>query len=301
LGSAFAIAISGAHSEAAEQRAPVDLNLEGWELASLTKPIVGTLAAALHLSGAIPLGTAVGDLVPDLRGEVRRATIGQLASHTSGLPRFGWSRDVPSPRKQPYERYVGADLEHVLESVALKRAGEFTYSNLGYLLLSHAFETAMDAPIFQLLDDHVGKHLGWEPCGWSDSATGVRWRRRRQRWIQPLAGPGGLQLSSADLRRWLIANVSPSSTGLREPIELAQAIYRAGRPATGLGWIHASATGVVQRGRTPTAAGCIAVDAARSRGVLVISNVGDRARTVPRLAQHLANHLPDPGEGSGAP
>src|SRR5215468_9432809 len=58
-----------------------------YDLASLTKPLVTGLLAAIHIDRDIlQLNSSLGDLLPDLRhSSISRLTIKQLATHTSGM------------------------------------------------------------------------------------------------------------------------------------------------------------------------------------------------------------------------
>jgi CubicO group peptidase (beta-lactamase class C family) len=59
-----------------------------WDLASVTKPIVGLAVLALVERGALALADTLGDLLPGYAASPDKAglTVAQLLTHTSGLP-----------------------------------------------------------------------------------------------------------------------------------------------------------------------------------------------------------------------
>ncbi len=70
-----------------------------FDVASLTKPFVATLALRLEARGLLGLETAIGDLLPDARPELARRTCEDLLRHRAGLaPWFPlWTLFEPHP------------------------------------------------------------------------------------------------------------------------------------------------------------------------------------------------------------
>lgn len=87
-------------------------------IASVAKAFSGAVALSLVDDGVLALGDTIGSRLPDLPGAWHRITLGQLLSHTSGLPDFTASRAfaeavTASPAAGPPPRellsYVAAD------------------------------------------------------------------------------------------------------------------------------------------------------------------------------------------------
>jgi CubicO group peptidase (beta-lactamase class C family) len=132
---------------------PVD-GTELWDLASVTKPIVGLAVMALVERGALTLGDTVGGRLPDYRTSDKRVlTVEQLLTHTSGLP-----GQVPLFRDHPTR-------ESLLASIAALplRAAPGTrveYSSQGFMLLGLIAEAAGGQPLDVLVRDLVCEPLG---------------------------------------------------------------------------------------------------------------------------------------------
>jgi CubicO group peptidase (beta-lactamase class C family) len=188
-----------------------------FDLASLTKPVVATLALALARRGLLPLDARVGDLLPCPHARLRECTLEALLRHRSGL----------LPWTPLYARTVSAERARELllsgELMAATRRRRAVYSDLGYLLWGFAAEAALGAPLAELLALHVTGPLamtGVEPAPGARSgvmptrlgnhrevelarAQGILVRRRRQllhgvpqdgnaRFLGGLAGHAGL-------------------------------------------------------------------------------------------------------------
>jgi CubicO group peptidase (beta-lactamase class C family) len=143
-----------------------------FDLASVTK-VFGTAALAMALieRGWIRWDTPVRALIPDFKNE--RITLRMLAAHTSGLP--AWSPFFEFVR----DYFDGDDLDtiHVSDrqaamreicaSLDLERAPETkaVYSDVGFLLLGFALETATGLPL-----DQAVKRFVWTPMGLYEEA-----------------------------------------------------------------------------------------------------------------------------------
>jgi beta-lactamase class C len=124
------------------------------------KVFEATVLAQAVQRGEIKFDDRVAQYVPELeQGKtIREVTIGQLASHTSGLllptdhppwPEHGYTLD----------RFIGALNEWTLE--AGRRPGEtHTYTHAGYVLLQLALERRFGMPIAELIGQRLLKPLG---------------------------------------------------------------------------------------------------------------------------------------------
>jgi CubicO group peptidase (beta-lactamase class C family) len=109
-------------------------------LGSVTKVLTAVLAMQLVGDGDVDLDGPLADRLPALaarpRGLLASTTLRRLLSHTSGLP------DLPTAevsRSAPLRRHVLA----AVDEAAVCEPGEFSYSNLGYAVVTHLVETVL--------------------------------------------------------------------------------------------------------------------------------------------------------------
>lgn len=125
-----------------------------WDLASVTKPIVGLVVMALVERHVLTLDDTVGHHLHRYRDSPHAArTLAQLLDHTSGLP-----GGVPLYRDHPTR-------ESLLTALgALPRTAEpgtrVTYSSQGFMLLGLIAEQATGRSLDALLTDLVSTPLG---------------------------------------------------------------------------------------------------------------------------------------------
>jgi beta-lactamase class C len=131
-----------------------------FNVASIRKVFEATLLAEAVNVGELALADRVADYVTELRqGEyISRVTLGQLASHTSGLL-------LPTDHPPwPDYRYSLSDFLRVLNtwtpSEGQEPGKQHTYSHAGYVLLQLALERRFATPIAQLMEQRVFKPLG---------------------------------------------------------------------------------------------------------------------------------------------
>lgn len=116
-----------------------------FDLASITKPVVATLALVLDRRGELPLRTPVEEIWPAAVGFERR-TLADLLRHRSGLQ--AWT--------PLWRRCRGrAGVERLLLSGEVGGAPRPLYSDLGYILWGLAAEKRLGRPLAALLRDRV--------------------------------------------------------------------------------------------------------------------------------------------------
>jgi len=136
-----------------------------FEIGSITKCYTVALLAVLAERGIVALTDPIErhlELGSVANGELRGITLGQLATHTSGLPR------VPPGLKQGMDRenpYAHLTEERVLASLARIRyrapkKERIQYSNLGMGLLGQALAQAVGTSWYEGLRTHVLVPLG---------------------------------------------------------------------------------------------------------------------------------------------
>ncbi len=131
-----------------------------FNLASVRKPFEADLLAQAAENGELRLDDPVADYVTELQdgADIRQVTLGQLATHTSGLL---LPQDHPP---WPTERYTLAQFIGVLkawkEDKEQAPGKQHIYSHAGYILLQLALERRFHKPIAQLLQERVISPLG---------------------------------------------------------------------------------------------------------------------------------------------
>jgi len=132
-----------------------------FNLASVGKLFATTLLAQAVKQGELSLDDPVAKYVTELQrgGDIRRVTLGQLASHTSGLPR------VP----QQYERwhrgkYTFPDFVRFLNSWKADKehepGGQYLYSSTAMILLRVALERRFNTRFATLMQQRLTGPLG---------------------------------------------------------------------------------------------------------------------------------------------
>lgn len=126
-----------------------------YDLASLTKVIATTtLAVSLVHAGRLDLADPVRRWIPAWAGSDRQdVTVRHLLDHSSGLP----------AHRRYYEWYQGrAAFERAIAADALEYApgSQSVYSDLGFILLGFALETAAGRPLDQQFDAWRATALG---------------------------------------------------------------------------------------------------------------------------------------------
>lgn len=154
---------------------------ELWDLASVTKPLVGLAVLALVERGALALTDTVGTHRPEYRGgPVADLTVHHLLTHTSGLP-----GQVPLYRSHP----TRAELLRALGALPLHAAPgtRVVYSSQGFILLGLIAEAAAGRSLDALVTELVCAPLGMTGTVFTPDAAGraravaterCRWRGR---------------------------------------------------------------------------------------------------------------------------
>lgn len=144
----------------AQDGAPLD-GSDLWDLASVTKPIVGLVVMALVELGALGLDDTVGHHVERYRDAPQASlTVAQLLDHTSGLP-----GGVPMYRDHPTREALLTALGTLPRTAAPGTLVQ--YSSQGFMLLGLIAEQAAGHSLDRLVTDLVCTPLG---------LTGTRFR-----------------------------------------------------------------------------------------------------------------------------
>jgi beta-lactamase class C len=292
-----------------------------FNIASLRKPFEAILLAEAVGQRRMALDAPVSRYVPELaRGhDIRHITVGQLATHTSGLL---LPQDHPPWPAAHYTRASFLDTLNAWRADAEQRPGrQHMYTHAGYILLQLALESGLGAPIDRLVATRI-----LDPLGMTASLIPARGKDGRgelppplmERAVQgysaegePIGPPGdqqtyydfpgtGQMFSSArDLARFIAANMDGSSL----PPELAMAMRATHVPKVTIAPHHAQAlawevnTAIVpsiveKNGGLNNSSTYMAFMPSQKLGIVVLSNRGDQdvAEAGRRIFRALVHH-----------
>ena len=263
-----------------------------FEIGSVTKVFTSTLLADLVVREELGLDTPVQALLgaaarmPTRDGA--QIAVGNLATHSSGLPRLPDNFD-PADNANPYADYDAESLYAFLSSHELRRdiGAAVEYSNVGYGLLGHALALREGTGYEALVTERI-----LEPLEMADTAVELapplRARlapghderlRPAANWdLSVLAGAGALRSTVNDLLTFVEANMGLRESPLGAAMEFAHT-PRLPDPALGmdlgLGWIIAAEGDrrfVWHNGATGGYSSFVGFDPEAREGVVVLSN-----------------------------
>jgi beta-lactamase class C len=258
------------------------------------------------------LDAPVSTYLPELAQgrDIRHVTVGQLATHTSGLL---LPQDHPP---WPTERYT---LDRFLETLKMwqsdthqRPGGQHMYTHAGYILLQLALERGLGASIRELLQAQIFAPLGLTASGiperghppahavqgYGEDGRPVGLPGDQQTYYD-FPGTGQMYSSARDLAAFLAANMGET----RAPPELLAAMQQAQAPAfvigshfaQGLAWEiddSAGTTVVDKNGGLNNASAYMGMIPSRRLAVVVLCNRGgiDVAQAGRRALRRLSQH-----------
>jgi beta-lactamase class C len=275
-----------------------------FNLASLRKVFEATALALALGQGKVALADPVSRYLPELAGEdIRRVTLAQLATHTSGLL---LPQDHPP---WPHERLTLADFIRTLNQWKADKDHEpgrqHIYTHAGFVLLHLALERRLDTPVDALIRRHVFTPLGMTSTAFpspDESPFGRLAPDMRQRAVQgyaesgePVGEPGDQQgyyvwrgtgqvySSARDMAAFLAASLGETPVGA--PLRAAfarthESLFRVTpRNSQALAWelIHERDLTIVEKnGGLNNATSYIGMIPSRRLGIVILSNRGDQ-------------------------
>ena len=149
-----------------------------FDLASITKIFTSIIVMQSCEEGLLSLNDAAGDIVPGLSGAgLRKTTVFELMSHTSGLPAL----------RNSMKRCISrASVLRVLNSVDVGKRGVPIYSDLGFMLLGEIIETVYGKREDELVREKITTPLGLHSTTYNPgrsrccASTGYSSIRRRE-------------------------------------------------------------------------------------------------------------------------
>src|SRR5262249_6036554 len=130
-----------------------------FNLASLGKTFDTTLLSMMVNAGEVSLDDPVTKYVTELQngGDIKKVTLGQLVSYTSGL---SLPQDHPPWPKANYTLPAFLNYLNKWKIRKGEEPGKFTYSHAAYMLLHVALERRFNAPYATLLEERLLRPLG---------------------------------------------------------------------------------------------------------------------------------------------
>lgn len=288
-----------------------------WEIGSITKTFTGALVAGEVIAGRMKLEEPVQKYLPagitmQQFGE-RPITIGDLATHYSGLPRLP-ANFVPADPADPYASIDEPALWEMVRTTKPSRAPgtALEYSNFGYGLLGALIARETGVSYARLVADRIFRPLGMtrsivadgvsQPSGLAQGYDGTG-KPVRHWTFKAVPGLGGIYSSMADMLAYLRANMAAAAkkgpaTPLREAMALAiQPRADMGRGKIGLAWVSSPGNKMVAHdGGTYGFSSYIGFTPDGRRGVVVLANAL-ATETTSALGAHLIDSavpLPPP-------
>ncbi|WP_299034017.1 serine hydrolase [uncultured Pseudokineococcus sp.] len=264
-----------------------------FETGSVAKALDGLLLADMVDRGEVRLDERVGDLVPGsplaADGE---ATLQELATHRSGLPRLPRSALLPAlmSRYSGGDPYSGAPADLLEDAAGAGAPGgaEPEYSNLGAAVLGQALAERAGRPWPDLLAERVLDPVGMTSTSVATTPAEV-----------PVEGAEPVRANGSEVEPWTAAGWAPAGVGPWSTAEdlarLATALLEASAPGAralepvtehsedreiGLHWIVSSETAgdggehVVtwHNGGTAGSRTFVGLDRQRGRAVVVLAS-----------------------------
>jgi CubicO group peptidase (beta-lactamase class C family) len=276
-----------------------------FQIGSITKVFTALALADAVTSGELSLDTPLASLLPTItHPNAATITLGQLASHTSGLPRLpaGLRRQARATPADPYSNFSTADLEAALAAARLRPGSRprVRYSNFGAALLGEALSRHDGTSFERVIHDRVTIPLGLRDTHIERRPEFAgRYAQAHSRGRKPvpdwnlgrMPGAGALRSTAHDLLEFVHLNLVPrDSTKPEALITAQQPRARANRwVQVGLGWhlspLRATAHTVIwHNGATAGSTSYLGLLPEPGVGVVVLSNSG---RSVDALGVRL--------------
>ncbi|MBF0671268.1 MAG: beta-lactamase family protein [Salinibacterium sp.] len=256
LGRAHPVAAAATVARGETRVAALGTGLDSrYEIGSISKGVTGLLYVDSVERGEVSPATRVGELLHLGDSPAARATLADLSTHTSGLPRLAmahvWRKSWNLTRhgKNPYGESLEALLAAAREA-KVKPSPRVSYSNLGFELLGHALAAVAGVSYPALVRDRIASPLGltsWAVPASAEElgAVDIQGRSARGRAMEPwtgedLAPAGGIRSTVGDMARFasaLLDGTAPGVAALDPVTEMSRGMR------VGAAWITLEANG----------------------------------------------------------
>jgi CubicO group peptidase (beta-lactamase class C family) len=287
-----------------------------FEIGSITKTMTAALLAEFIARGEVALGDPIASLlppgahVPAFNGH--GITIGQIVTHTSGLPAIPISYRPPVP-SNPYANVTERDVLDALAQTTLARepGTKWEYSNFAMAVLSYGLARRAGTDYETLLRERL-----LVPLGMNESYVAQRPPQVRPAqghfpngapagpWdFSPVtAGVGGVRATLPDMLRYLEGQLGTRESAITPVLaRTQQQVASVDGHRTGMNWGLLTRNGhtiVAHEGGTGGFSSYAGFDRAAKRAVVLLS---DTALTSVGGLGQLGTHLLDPSTSAGVP
>lgn len=271
------------------------------EIGSVTKSLTGLLFADAVERGEVRPGTTLGEIHPDLPASLSTTTLGELATHTSGLPRLSTQAQLRNLVTQftygnPYAWDTPESLLADAAAMPFRTGrGTYSYSNLGFALLGQALAVRTGTAYPELLQERVLAPLGMTQtvAAPADLPAGRAVERGPDgRTSTPWSSTGmtpagiGVYSTAADLGRLASAAARGDLPGARA----LEPVVEADGAQAGWGWLVADLDGrtvLLYNGATTGTQSTIVAEPATGRWIAVTSPSGSAAPDTQTVALRM--------------
>jgi serine-type D-Ala-D-Ala carboxypeptidase/endopeptidase len=288
-----------------------------FEIGSVTKTMTAALLEEFIARGEVTLDDPIAKLlppgtsVPSFNGH--DITIGQIVTHTSGLPRIPANYRRPADVNNPYADATERDLLDALASAKLTRApgSAWEYSNFAMITLSYALAKRNGTDYETLLRDHLLAPLGMNETYVARRPPGVHLAQGHlpngtpaEPWdFHPdMAGVGGVRSTVADMLRYLESELGTRDSAITPALARTQdEVANVGGHRMAMNWFLLTRNGhalVIHEGGTGGYSAFAGFDRAAKRAVILLS---DTALTANGGLGQLGLHVLDPAISNAAP
>lgn len=149
------------------ENAPLVMEYDIWEIASITKALTGNLLAQAVQEGKIKLEDYIEVYLPKsykLKENIRNTIhISDLASHQSGLIDIDFPALIAANSQQPTAQVMPSDIINLTNNCdSLLDYGQYRYSTLGLVLLGQILEEVYGMPYEALFQMKISSELGFQ-------------------------------------------------------------------------------------------------------------------------------------------
>jgi D-alanyl-D-alanine-carboxypeptidase/D-alanyl-D-alanine-endopeptidase len=291
-----------------------------FEIGSVTKTMTAALLAEFIARGEVALDDPIAKLlppgtrVPSFNG--RQITIGDITTHTSGLPAIPSQYRV-TDINNPYASVTERDLLGALAATQLTRApgAQWEYSNFAMMVLSYALAKRSDKDYETLLRERLLAPLGMDETYVARRPPQVRLAQGHFSNTMPtvpwdfpadMAGVGGVRATLPDMVRYLEGQLGTRESAITSALaQTQQQVASVGGHTMGMNWeilstanIANGHTIIMHGGGTGGNSSFVTFDRAARRAAVLLS---DTALTDLGGLTTIGLHLIDPAVPVGVP
>ncbi|GAA1860403.1 serine hydrolase domain-containing protein [Brevibacterium marinum] len=256
-----------------------------FEIGSITKTFTAALFADAIERGEVETNTRLGDVWPDLDGNVAEVTLASIAMQRSGLPEQQPPVSIGDGITGLLARYVHTDpyrgtAAELIDSLRDVEVGDKDpeYSNFAFAILGQALATVTDTAYADLIEQRITEPLGMTSTYVPDSADGLSHGFTASGlpaapWTMSGSAPAGAIRSTAhDLSIWLRATMDGSAPGA-EAAEAREDFDESDR----IGWAwfttrHRTPNVTWHNGGTGGYRSFLGFDSESQRGIIVLTD-----------------------------